>query len=405
MRVSPALTRRAPAFAAVLVLVVAAACSSGSSDAGPGTGDSGSATTLPAAEAAQAYTDPGPYPVGITTLALDSGQKVEVWYPAVKGTTGTDTYDVRAQIPETVRNLLTANIPATFSVDAGRDAAVADGRFPLVLFSHGFSGFRQQSSFLTAHLASWGFVVAAPDHWQRDLFHVLDRVLGGSSDTPPDPVEDLRQTRTLMESQDTTAGSRFAGLVRSDQVVAVGHSAGGGTVLGVADDEGVVGYVSMASGLLRSMASTTTTSVAPPELPDTPSLFLAGSTDVVVPVAEATEPAFAAASPPTRLWVIDKVGHNGFDDLCTLGGGKGIIGIAEASGLGSFLDAQPSFRRLGQDGCLAPAVPVRQTFPIIEHAVTAFVRNAFGIDAEPVGLGPDVAGEYSVPVTIRERLS
>ena len=85
--------------------------------------------------------------------------------------------------------------------------------------------------------------------------------------------------------------------------------------------------------------------------------------------------------------------------------GKGIIGIAEASGLGAFLDGQESFRRLGQDGCLPPNVPVRETFPIIEHAVTAFVRNAFGIDPQPVGLGPDVAGQYAVPVTIRERLS
>lgn len=405
MRALTALSRRIAPLGIALVLLTAAACSSGSSDSGRDSGASGPATTLPAAEAAKAYTEPGPYPVGITTLTLAGDRKVEVWYPAAEGTTGTDTYDVRTLIPETVRNLLTANIPATVTIDAGRDAAVADGRFPLVLFSHGFSGFRQQSSFLTAHLASWGFVVAAPDHWQRDLFHVLDRVLGTSGPEPTDPVEDLRDTRELMASQDTAEGSRFAGHVSTDRVVAVGHSAGGGTILGVAGDEGVVGYVSMASGLLRSMASTTTTSVAPPALPDTPSLFLAGAADVVVPVAEATEPAFAAAAPPTRLWVIDKVGHNGFDDLCTLGGGKGIIGIAEASGLASFLDAQPSFRRLGQDGCLPPAVPVGQTFPIIEHSVTAFVRNAFGIDAEPVGLGPDVAGQYSVPVTIRERLS
>ena len=37
-------------------------------------------------------------------------------------------------------------------------------RCPLLVFSHGNSGYRQQSTFLTTHLASWGFVVAAPDH-------------------------------------------------------------------------------------------------------------------------------------------------------------------------------------------------------------------------------------------------
>ena len=46
-----------------------------------------------------------------------------------------------------------------------RDAAPADlSPCPLVVFSHGNSGLRRQSTFLTTHLASWGFVVAAPDH-------------------------------------------------------------------------------------------------------------------------------------------------------------------------------------------------------------------------------------------------
>ena len=61
------------------------------------------------------------------------------------------------------------------------------------------------------------------------------------------------------------------------------------------------------------------------------------------------------------------------------------------------------FRRLGEDGCLPPAAPVEETFPIVEHAVTAFLRNLFGVDPEPVGLGPDVAGEYAVPVQIEQK--
>jgi hypothetical protein len=103
------------------------------------------------------------------------------------------------------------------------------------------------------------------------------------------------------------------------------------------------------------------------------------------------------------LWIIEGVGHNGFDDFCTFGNGSGIIGLAEASGLGGLLDAQPSLRRLGQDGCLPPAVPVTETFPIINHAVTAWIRALFGIDAEPVGLGPEVADAYAHPVEIQVR--
>ena len=61
-----------------------------------------------------------------------------------------------------------------FTQDAYRDvAASAKGPFPLVLFSHGFAGIRLQSTFLTTHLAQWGFVVASPEFVSRDLGSVL----------------------------------------------------------------------------------------------------------------------------------------------------------------------------------------------------------------------------------------
>ena len=98
--------------------------------------------------------------------------------------------------------------------------------------------------------------------------------------------------------------------------------------------------------------------------------------------------------------MLDGVGHNGFDDFCTFGDGRGIIGVAEASGLGSFFDAQPEFRTLGEDGCLPPAVPVTEPFPVVRHVVTAWLRQALGVDSEPLGLGPDVPDVYPVAVEI-----
>ena len=56
------------------------------------------------------------------------------------------------------------------------------GPYPLVLFSHGFAGYRLQSTFLTTHLASWGFVVAAVEHPYRNLtavFGDLGPLVGG----------------------------------------------------------------------------------------------------------------------------------------------------------------------------------------------------------------------------------
>src|SRR4051794_10409584 len=156
MRRTPLLT----ALVATALVVSAAACSSSSKDAGKPSATS-TPTTLAPAVAAQAYTNPGPYPVGITTLELEGGVKVEVWYPAAHGPVGKDSYDLRKIVPQGIRDLLTADTPAIFTIDAARDAALADGTFPLVLFSHGYTGIRQQSTFLTSHLASWGMVVAA----------------------------------------------------------------------------------------------------------------------------------------------------------------------------------------------------------------------------------------------------
>src|SRR6185436_6212089 len=46
---------------------------------------------------------------------------------------------------------------------AGRDAEALRGRRPLVIIAHGLCGSRLYYDYLATHLASWGFVVAAPD--------------------------------------------------------------------------------------------------------------------------------------------------------------------------------------------------------------------------------------------------
>lgn len=380
-------TRRSKVIAVVMTsTLLLAACSASDDAADPPTETTTGVPT--AAEYASAFSEPGPYPVGITTLALDSGPLVEVWYPAVQGTTGTDTYDMREFTPEAVRALLTGDADSTFTINAGRDADAAEGPFPVVLFSHGSAGIRQQSSFLTSHLASWGMVVAAPDHPSRDL----NNRLGGGPDEPTTSVDDLLGTLALLESENLDGP--LAGRMDLDAVGAVGHSAGGGTVLAAASDSAIDGYVSMASGVLGGDDS--------PDLPAKPSFFLAGSEDAVV-TPERTRAAFEAVPAPTLLWVIEGVGHNGFDDFCTFGNGQGIIGVAVASGLGGLLESQPALRALGEDGCIPPAVPVVETFPMINHAVTSWLRSLFGIDNEPVGLGPEVADAYVVPVEIAVR--
>lgn len=350
-------------------------------------------TTLSPEDLAMAYTEAGPHPVGVITLALADGTPVEVWYPAAEGTTGSETYDLRDHIPEAIRALLTADVPAGLTYPAGRDAEAAEGRFPIVLFSHGFSGVRMQSTILTTHLASWGMIVVSPEHPSRNLAAVL------AASAPSDPqasVNDLTGALDLALAADGDATSPLHEHVDSGLIAAVGHSAGGGTVLRAAGaDDRITGFVSLASGALGSEDGAA--------MPTVPSFFIAGSVDAVVSPDETTRPAFAAAASPSLLWVIEGAGHNAFDDFCTFGNGTGIIGLAEASGLGAVLDSMGGLRALGEDGCIPPALDVAVTFPIINHAVTAWLRALFGIDAESVGIGPEVADLYATPVVIEQK--
>jgi predicted dienelactone hydrolase len=365
-------------------------------------------TTVDPATAAMAYTEPGPYPVGVTTLQLpDNGPLVEVWYPAVEGTSGTERYDARDFTPDVLKALLTADVAADFSYAAGRDADVADGAFPLVAFSHGFSGFRLQSTGLTSHLASWGMVVVSSDHPSRDLAHLTDML---SADARPadTSVAELTGAIDLILQENATGGSRFFGTVDDTHIATLGHSAGGGTAYRVAlADDRVDGYVSMASGVFlgRGNDSTSTTleptTTVAPEYPEKPSFFIAGTEDGIADAEELTRPSFQGAPSPSLLWLIEGAGHLAFSDLCTLGGGLGIIGVAEANGLTAFLDSAPAIRSLGSDGCNPPALPVEDTFPIIDHAVTSWLRSLFGIDASPAGLDTSVSDQYATPVEIQ----
>lgn len=384
--------KKSPVLLLAVFVLVGSSCGEG------GTGTS--STAVDPAVAARTYVERGPFPVGVTSLQLEAGNAVEVWYPAVEGTIGTDVYDVRDFVPDSIKALLTADVPASFEYEAGRDADAAEGSFPVVLFSHGASGMRFQSTFLTSHLASWGMIVAAPDHWSRDLFHTLSTPVGDRSTS----VTELLSTLDLLVSESSNPESRLSSRVDSDKVVAIGHSAGGRTVVEAAADDRIDAYISLASGVLGfGGAPDSSTTTVPVSIPDKPSFFMAGALDQVVSAESATRASFEAVPAPSRLWIIDGVGHNGFDDFCTFGNGTGIIGVAIASGLGPLLESQPNLKRLGEDGCLPPAEPVDKGFPLIRHAVTAQLRTWFGVDSAPVGLGSEVSSAYDLAVVIESK--
>jgi predicted dienelactone hydrolase len=313
----------------------------------------------------------GPYAVGVTTRTLPEGGLVEIWYPADESAAGgSASYNVRDFLAPEIAALLTGDVDDSFVIDATRDApAASDGPFPIVLFSHGASSFRTQSSHLAGHLASWGMVTASTDHPSRDLRNSL----GGTAEGQPPAADQMRSMRTYLTTLDDDP--ILGGALDNDRVALGGHSAGGGTIAEVALDEGILGYMSYASGLRDSV-------------PDVPSLFMAGELDAIIEASRTAE-AFELAPAPSWLWVFEDAGHLAFSDLCAIGGGDAnLIVLAEAAGLGAFIDER--LRILATDGCDEPNRPVVDVWPGIDQASTGFYRWVFGIDAEPIGLDESV---------------
>lgn len=316
------------------------------------------------------FAERGPYAVGETTLALPGNDAaVEVWYPArradAKGKQ-TAEYDVVDWLPQFAQDFLPDSAAVTYPSGGVDDVPVARGRFPLVVFSHGYAGFPAQSSFLTSWLATWGFVVAAPDQRSRDLAAVL-----GDKDDSTTDVEDLRATITLLSKESARRQGRFAGRIDPTRVGAVGHSAGGGAVVELAAaDRRVDTFVAMAGASTEG------------GIPRVPGLVLAGDADEIVGLAKLRR-AYAALRAPKRLVVLARAGHHAFSDLCEVGGGQG--GLLEVADMFGF-PVSEDMERLASDGCHPPAIDPTASWPAIRQATVAQLRHALAIDRSAKGL-------------------
>jgi predicted dienelactone hydrolase len=98
----------------------------------------------------EVYVDPVTQEKGTRKLTL------EVWYP---------TSD-KQQKPSSYENETRSGIPFSIRANASRDAGLANtaGQFPLVVLSHGYTGYRTIMYYLGEHLASHGYIVASIDH-------------------------------------------------------------------------------------------------------------------------------------------------------------------------------------------------------------------------------------------------
>jgi predicted dienelactone hydrolase len=130
--------------------------------------------------------------------------------------------------------------PAREPASAGSDASVADGRHPVVLFSHGFLGAADQSRFITENLARMGYVVAAVDHddaidrGARIAFPDVLRPGDWTGTTQIERRNDLVALLDRMTVLDADPDSFLHRRLDLARIGAVGHSLGGYAVLGMA---------------------------------------------------------------------------------------------------------------------------------------------------------------------------
>jgi predicted dienelactone hydrolase len=253
------------------------------------------------AELLHNLSSPGAYGIGVTTLLVINPKSTtpahgkcrrkpsrklltEVWYPA----RDPSSYEDRNTVP-----------------------AVSEASFPLVLFAHGFGSTRIETKYIGMHLASHGYIVAAPDF----PLSSAETVCGLSPDDVAGQVSDIIHMvgslgRTLIKAGGSI-GKMLAAQLDSSRIGLAGYSLGGTTVV-------------MAGEIARSVKAVATLAPAacPLYLPNAPqkkkpalkmpSLIVHGSADGVLPIERNTKPLFAASANPKYLVTIQNGTHAGF---------------------------------------------------------------------------------------------
>ena len=159
----------------------------------------------------------GPYTVGYRVTELDYASsegtrtlRLAVWYPSS---------DTEGEAPR-YNGLLE-------SEGALLDAALASGGpFPVHVYSHGHQGYAEASGFFMEHLASHGFVVAAPDHTGNTTFDGADR----ATEIYYLRSEDLGATLDALAAAQGDLGFLAGKVDTTSGVTASGHSFGGYTL-------------------------------------------------------------------------------------------------------------------------------------------------------------------------------
>ncbi|MFF4659039.1 alpha/beta hydrolase family protein [Streptomyces sp. NPDC001381] len=220
----------------------------------------------------------GSFPVAYTDLTVSASGRsysARVWYP---GTT------------------------------AGANAPVAAGTHPGLAFGHGFFQAITQYESLLKHYASWGVITVAP------------KSQGGLFPSHSAFADDLNAALTWLTTQNSTAGSRFAGAVSTSRLAVSGHSMGGGAALVAAGRNPAVKSVTTLAA-----AETNPSAVSASGSLSIPVQYVGGSADSIAGVADNQQKMYDAKPSATQLRVITGGFHCGFEDSSGFGCDSGTI--------------------------------------------------------------------------------
>ena len=214
----------------------------------------------------------------------------------------------------------------------GRDVAVwkptraADASgYPLIVFSHGFTGSNTQTKFLMQALAQAGYLVVAPNH--KDACCGSGRHFGNGGRKPEIPFHDAgrwtdttyRDRRDDIEAVLNAVLSRdnFAGLpVDRNRIGIAGHSLGGYTVLGLAGgwaswkDPRVKAVLALSPYCAPFLAAMRLKEVS------IPVMYQGGTRDFgITPTVKKTQGAYDQSKAPKYYVELDGAGHFAWTDL------------------------------------------------------------------------------------------
>lgn len=276
----------------------------------------------------------GPFPVGVTTAVfIDTGRTdnytkqprtlvTEIWYPATDEARrlpknkysdfipGGVTPEIDELIKKTYK-MSAAEIDNIYWNDAHRNAGVRKGRFPLVVFSHGNGGSRNQNTFWCDYLASHGYIIVSADHTGNARYTIINGkpVLFQASEranSAKDRPLDVSFLLDQMIRWDKGADKRFAGRIDTDHAAMTGMSFGSYTAHWATDQDPRFKAVIAMSGAPPSHTNLTV-----------PSLRMLGTEDRTLGVAgnSAIRDNHARHTGPSFLLELKNGGHFSFTDM------------------------------------------------------------------------------------------